>query len=340
MNDIKMFSQDELTQWLTAHNIAPYRAIQILKWVYLRQADDFEVMTDLSKDIRMLLAAHFCIARLKAVKIDQSTDGTKKYLFRLKDGHTIESVIIPEKKHYTLCISSQVGCAQGCRFCMTAVNGLVRNLDYTEIINQVRDLCQDLSNHLRINIVFMGMGEPLANYDNLIRAILILTDHECGLKIAIRKITVSTAGLVPKILRLGQDTGVNLAVSLNAADNLTRTRLMPLNRKYPLEDILTVCRKYPLGPHRKITFEYILIQDLNDTPNHARQLIRLLEPKRAKINLIPFNPHSASDFARPTQSVINQFQEILMAGNFTTMIRNSRGADINAACGQLRSNND
>ncbi len=330
-------SRDQLLAWLDRQGIESYRADQILKWIYLRQADTFEVMTDVSKQIRALLKQHFSIRRLEKIRIEISKDGSQKYLFRLNDRKLIESVLIPERDHDTLCISSQVGCAQNCRFCLTAAGGFERNLTTAEIVSQVRDIKSDQKDENRLrNIVFMGMGEPLANYKNLIRALTVITDNDYGLRFASRRVTVSTAGLVPKLAALGQDTSVNLAVSLNATDDETRNRLMPINRKYPLDVLLDACRHYRTAPGRLITFEYILIKGLNDSPDDARRLAKMLRPVRSKINLIPFNSHEGCDYVRPDEAVIERFQEILIDKHYTVMIRQSKGQDISAACGQLR----
>ncbi|MBW2479211.1 MAG: 23S rRNA (adenine(2503)-C(2))-methyltransferase RlmN [Deltaproteobacteria bacterium] len=335
--DILELDREQLVAWLAERKIAKYRADQILKWVYLRQADSFAPMTDISKDIRVLLSEHFVIGRLAAERIETSRDGSRKYLFKLTDGKHIESVLIPERDHYTLCVSSQVGCAQGCRFCLTASGGFERNLTRGEIIAQVRDIKNELTDPLRLtNLVFMGMGEPLANYKNLVSAIGVITDTDAGLRLASRRVTVSTAGLVPKLADLGRDTRVNLAVSLNATDNDTRNHLMPINRTYPLETLLAACRAYPPAPGRRITFEYILIKGVNDSPKDARRLAKLLQPIRCKINLIPFNPHEGSDFERPAEEVIQAFYQILFDKNYTVIIRRSKGEDISAACGQLK----
>jgi 23S rRNA (adenine2503-C2)-methyltransferase len=331
------FTRARLVAWLTERGIAAYRADQILKWIYLRQTDRFDLMTDLSKDIRELLAQHFVIGRLKAEQLETSRDGSCKYLFQLNDGRHIESVLIPERDHYTLCVSSQVGCAQGCLFCLTATGGFERNLTRAEIIAQVRDVKNELEDPERLrNIVFMGMGEPLANYNNLVSALDTITDNNAGLRFASRRITVSTAGLVPMFTALGRDTKVNLAISLNATDNDTRSRLMPMNRKYPLEELLEACRQYPAPAGRRITFEYILIKGINDSEDDARRLAKLLQPIRCKINLIPFNPHESCGFERPAESAIQAFYDILFAKNYTVIIRRSKGQDISAACGQLR----
>lgn len=335
--DILELTRDQLVSWLAERKIAKYRADQIQKWVYLRQADSFEPMTNISKDIRALLSQHFGIGRLKAEQIETSRDGTRKYLFKLKDGKYIESVLIPERDHYTLCVSSQVGCAQGCLFCLTATGGFERNLTRGEIIAQVRDIKNELEDPLGLtNIVFMGMGEPLANYKNLVSAIDVITDTAAGLRLASRRVTVSSAGLVPRLSDLGRDTRVNLAVSLNATDNDTRNRLMPINCRYPLEKLLEACRTYPTAPGRRITFEYILIKGINDSENDARRLAKLLRPIRCKINLIPYNPHQGCDFDRPSEEVIQAFYKVLFAKDYTVIVRRSKGQDISAACGQLR----
>ncbi len=337
--DIKELTGEQLASWLEDHDIENYRAGQILKWIYNRQADTFDIMTDLGKEIRKLLFLNFTINRLDGIQIEKSQDGSRKYLFRLEDGNHIESVLIPEKDHYTLCISSQVGCAQGCRFCLTAKGGFVRNLSKSEIVAQVRDILKDQISSKRItNIVFMGMGEPLANFQNVIKAIHTITEADFGLGFSSRRVTVSTAGLVSKLSALGNATRVNLAVSLNATDNRTRDFLMPVNKKYQIEELLDACRGYNLRPGSKITFEYILIKGINDSEENANQLAELLKGMRSKINLIPFNEYEGSDFRRPEESVISNFREILLKKGCTTMVRRSKGEDISAACGQLRAN--
>ena len=337
--DIKELTNDQLVSWLQSKGLEPYRAAQILKWIYLRQTDTFDIMTNVGKEIRKLLSNHFSIARLEKARIETSLDGSKKYLFKLNDGKYVESVLIPEKDHYTLCISTQVGCAQGCRFCLTARGGLVRNLTRGEIIAQVRDVSNYLDGPKRLtNIVLMGMGEPLANYSNVVSAINTITDNNYGLGFSNRRLTLSTAGLVPKLSDLGRDTSVNLAISLNATDNKTRNMLMPINLKYPLEKLLDACAVYPLLPRRRITFEYILIKGINDSIKDAKRLVKLLRPIRAKINLIPFNEYEGSEFNRPEDSAILNFKDILNKNNYTAIIRYSKGQDISAACGQLGAN--
>jgi len=335
--EIKDLTPEQLTEWFQQHGMRKFRVTQVLKWIYLHQAESFEEMTDLSKETRQHLTENFALERLKIEKTETSQDGSQKYLFRLRDGNLIESVLIPEKNHDTLCISSQVGCAQGCRFCLTAQGGFIRNLTAGEIIAQVNDIkhATGLAGKLT-NIVLMGMGEPLANYDNVINALRVITDGNAGLKISSRRVTLSTAGLVPNLARFGKDIQVNMAVSLNATDNKTRDWLMPINRTYPIEKLLEACASFPLPNRRKITFEYILIKGINDTPEDAGRLADLLRPIRAKINLIPFNTHAESPLACPHENVILRFQNILLDKGFTVIIRRSKGADISAACGQLR----
>jgi len=335
--DIKELSLYQLTSWLKDNGIEPYRASQILKWIYLKQADSFDIMTDLSKEVRKQLALSFSIRRLEQITTKESKDGSIKYLFRLHDGNYIESVLIPEKDHQTLCISSQVGCAQGCRFCLTAKDGFTRNLTKNEIVSQVRDVKKDHAGSKPLtNIVFMGMGEPLANYKNVINAVDTILDSSFGLGFSSRRITISTAGLVQKLSELGNETEVNLAVSLNATENETRSMLMPINRKYPIEKLLDACAKYHLKPRRRITFEYILLKGINDSTKDADRLVKLLRPIRAKINLIPFNEYEGSAFRRPEESIVSRFLEILHKNGYTAIIRHSKGQDICAACGQLR----
>ena len=335
--DIKTLSRDALIEWLTRRKVRAFRADQILKWLYLRMADDFGRMSDLSLELRTLLATHFTIARMPVVKLLTAADGTRKFLFGLRDGQTVESVLIAEKNHYTLCLSSQVGCAQGCRFCVSGQNGLLRNLTSAEIVGQVLEVRKRMPEPAQLtNLVFMGMGEPLANYRQLLPALEILTNSDWGMKIAVRRITVSTAGLVPRMIDLGRDTRVNLAVSLNATDDAQRTQLMPINRQYPIADLLDACRRYPLARGRKITFEYILFKDLNDSPDCARRLASLLASVKAKINLIPFNAFPGGEFQRPDQKRIQAFQSMLIKKHFTSIVRYSKGSDIMAACGQLR----
>jgi 23S rRNA (adenine2503-C2)-methyltransferase len=341
MENLLNYTREDLSRWLEEKGVRPFRSGQVFKWLYLKLAEDFEQMTDLGKDLRALLSGHFYFDCLTLVDKQVSVDATEKYLFCLADGAHIESVLIPEKDHFTLCVSSQVGCAMNCRFCLTAKGGWVRHLSAGEIIAQIRMvrifLSQRHMDPLKLsNVVFMGMGEPLANYDNVLQAIHVITDTDFGLKFSPRRVTVSTCGLVPGILDLGKACSVNLAVSLNATDDDTRSWLMPVNKTYPLEPLLTACRNFTMKPRNKITFEYILIKGVNDSPGHARQLVRLLTPLRAKINLITFNPHPESDLAPPDPKTVQAFLQTLLDRNMTAIVRKSKGADILAACGQLR----
>jgi 23S rRNA (adenine2503-C2)-methyltransferase len=334
--NILELDRNELITWLAAHKIESYRADQILKWIYLLQTDRFSLMTDISKALRPVLENHFTIGRLQKEKVQISKDGSRKYLFKLIDGKQIESVLMPERDHYTLCISSQVGCAQNCRFCLTARGGFQRNLSKAEIVAQVRDIKNDIKDSMPLrNLVFMGMGEPLSNYKNLVDAIEVITDSSFGLGFASRRVTVSTAGLVPRLTDLGRDTRVNLAISLNATDNVTRSRLMPINRQFPIEKLLAACQHIPLPGGRRITFEYVLLKDVNDSVEDAHRLAKLLRPIKSKINLIPFNSYEGCQYQRPDEDRILRFQQILIDRNYTVMIRQSKGQDISAACGQL-----
>jgi len=341
MENIQDYTREELVKWLEDKGVRSFRAGQIFKWIYLKQASCFDEMTDLGKEMRGLLSEHFYLHRLDLEDKQVSSDATEKFLFRLADGHHIESVLIPEKDHFTLCVSTQVGCAMACKFCLTARGGMKRNLSVAEIIGQVRDarfyLLQKNIEPLQLsNIVFMGMGEPLANYDNLIKALEIIMDTDYGMKFAARRVTVSTSGLVPKIAQLGLDTDVNLAVSLNATDDKTRSALMPINNTYPISVLLDACKKFTMKPRNKITFEYILIKGINDSKQDALRLVTLLSPIRAKVNLIPFNEHEGSDFQRPEPKQILAFLQILLDRDMTAMTRKSKGDDISAACGQLK----
>lgn len=341
MENILDFTREDLSVWCEGKGIRPFRAGQVFKWLYLKQVNAFEDMTDLSRDLRRTLEDNFYIKRLFVEEKMVSKDGTEKFLYKLTDGNHIESVLIPEKTHFTLCVSSQVGCAHDCRFCLTAKGGLIRNLSVSEIVSQVRDaryyLTQKGIEPLKLsNIVFMGMGEPLANYKNLITSLKIIKDSDYGLKFADRRVTVSTSGLVPKIIQLGLDTGVNLAVSLNATTDEIRSSLMPINDKYPIKELLEACMNFTMKPRNKITFEYILMEGVNDTKEDALRLVKLLTPIKSKVNLIPFNEHEGSGFKRPSNNKIHEFLQILLDRNFTAIIRKSKGDDILAACGQLK----
>jgi 23S rRNA (adenine2503-C2)-methyltransferase len=332
--DLKEFTLPELEQLMAAWGYPTFRARQLVKWIY-KGVCDFEEMTDISRPFRSELSRHARISRLEKEQVQEAADGCRKFLFTLEDGNFIESVLIPEESHYTLCLSSQVGCAQGCRFCLTARRGLIRNLTAGEIVNQilaVRDLLPD--RRPLSNLVFMGMGEPLANFPALVRALSVIS-APWGLNFSSRRITVSTAGLAPLIPRLGAEATANLTVSLNAPDDDTRNRIMPINRRYPLHELINACRAFPLPRHRRITFAYVLLADINDSLDQARRLARLLRGFKAKINLIPFNRHPRLPYEPPPETRILEFQEILREANYTVLIRESRGQEIGAACGQL-----
>ncbi len=329
-------SDQKLTDWFKINKIAPYHLKQVKKWIYIQNSKSFYEMTDISKITRELLEKNFHIGSLEKSKIYKSEDGCRKYLFKLKDSNFIESVLIPEKNHYTLCISSQVGCAQGCRFCQTAKLGFVRNLSKEEIISQILNIKTDIKKRQKLtNIVFMGMGEPLANLSNIISALNIITDSNTGLCFSKRRVTVSTCGIASNFQKLAQNTQARLAVSLNAADNKIRDRLMPINKKYPIEILIDACKNYPLKQRDRITFEYILLKNINDSEKDAKKLIKLLNGVKGKVNLIPFNKYPQSDFEASSNDTILQFQKILSDNNITAIIRNSKGSDISAACGQL-----
>jgi 23S rRNA (adenine2503-C2)-methyltransferase len=332
--DLKEFTLPELEELMATWGQPTFRARQLVKWLY-KGVGDFEAMTDIARPFQAELATHARISKLHVEQVQESADGCRKFLFALEDGNLIESVLIPEEGHYTLCLSSQVGCAQGCLFCLTARRGLIRNLTAGEIVNQILAVRKYLPDGRPLsNLVFMGMGEPLANFSALVRVLGVIT-APWGLNFAYRRITVSTAGLVPFIPRLGAEVRANLTVSLNAPDNDTRNRIMPINQRYPLQELMSACRAFPLPPHRRITFAYVLLDGINDSPQQARQLAKLLRGFRAKINLIPFNIHPRLPYGPPPEARILEFQEILREANYTVMIRKSRGQEIGAACGQL-----
>jgi 23S rRNA (adenine2503-C2)-methyltransferase len=329
------FTLEEMEAFISSLGKEKFRARQIMKWLYQSGSLSFDDMTTLSRAFRDKLAEIACIQRPQIVKIQKSNDGTKKALLRLGDGLFIESVLIPGKSHWTICISTQAGCAMGCEFCLTARQGLKRNLHPSEITGQIIALKHETPEGPNIkNIVMMGMGEPLANYENTLKTINILT-CDFGLGISNRKITVSTCGLAPQIVQLGKDICINLAVSLNAPDDATRNKLMPVNKKYPLKVLLDACKKYPMPGRRLLTFEYILIDRVNSSLRDAEKLAALLKNQRCKLNLIVFNEIPGSSFKSPPPKEVEAFQQLLIKKHYTTMIRASKGSDILAACGQL-----
>lgn len=341
------FTRDELENIISPK----FRSKQIYQWIYQKYVDDFEKMNSLPKELQKRLSDEFEIDALKIEKVEYSKDGSKKYLFRLKDDHTIESVLLPMKKEkrdengklvhhtrYTVCVSSQVGCKVGCLFCLTAKDGFIRNLTSGEIVSQVLEIKRDnnISSNRRVNIVYMGMGEPLDNLDNMSKAIKILSD-EYGLSISPRRQTISTSGLAPKIEKLGKmNLGVLLAISLHAVDDSLREKLMPINRAYNIESIIKAVKNFPIDQRKRVMFEYLIIKDLNDNISSAKKLVKLLNGIKAKVNLILFNPYSGSQFKRPELNRVIDFQKYLLDRGVLCTIRESKGLDISAACGQLR----
>jgi len=333
--DLSGMTLEEIEAFIAHLGKEKYRARQIMKWIYRFGVSSFDDMTNLSKVFREEIKELARITSLPIEEIHESKDGTKKALFRLEDGNFIESVLIREKNHWTQCVSTQVGCAMGCKFCLTGRYGFKRNLTPAEIIGQLRALIFNTPEGKNIkSIVMMGMGEPLANYENTLKAIRIISS-DVGPGVSKRKITVSTCGITPMIRRLGEEASVNLAVSLNAPDDAKRTALMPVNKKFPLKGLIDACREYPMPRRRMITFEYILMEGINDSENDAKRLVSLLRGVHCKFNLIPFNEFPESDFRRPSDKTIRAFQNILIKNHYTTMVRPSKGNDILAACGQL-----
>ena len=294
-------------------------------------------MTNLSKSFRQELSQYRFISTLHPFRVEQAADGTKKFLFHLQDGNRIESVLIPDKTRLTLCLSTQVGCAFACRFCLTGKIGWKRDLMVSEILNQILAVRRTLPEKSSItNIVLMGMGEPLANYENTLRAIELMA-HPDAFKFSARRITLSTIGLLPQLERLSKEKPLfRLAISLNASNEEERNLLMPINRRYPLKKLLEACRKFPLRSRSRITFEYVLLEGINDSSEDAKRLLKLLKGIPSKINLIPLNEAPEIPFNKPAEEKVKQFQDILMAGGLTTIVRTSKGREISAACGQLQ----
>ena len=362
--DIKNLTLPALEKFLQGQGKERFRALQVFKWIYQQDASGFEEMTNISKALRNELAETAIISNLEPEAIEEGGDGTRKYLFSLGDGNAVESVLIPIEGRNTLCISSQVGCAMACEFCLTGTFKLTRNLTTAEIVNQIMAVKRDLirnppamqagGGHLPEsdddgsddgspespaairNIVLMGMGEPLHNLDNVIPAIQIMIDGN-GLQLSNRRVTVSTCGLVPEMERLGREIpNVNLAVSLNATTDELRNKIMPVNRSYPLKELLKACKEFPLPGRRKVTFEYVMLGGVNDSLEDARRLLKLISDIPNKVNLIPFNEHEGCGFKAPTRAAIDAFHKYLIDRHVTVITRDSRGGDISAACGQLK----
>ena len=355
--NIKGLSKEELSAFIERLGLKPYRTEQITNWIYRKYAVSFDEMTNLSKDTRERLKEASVISNMTLLKTLESKDGTQKFLFELEDGELIESVLIPDNERLTLCISSQAGCAMSCGFCLTGSSGFRRNLKSYEIIDQVISVMRiirdttiaktEKSGHHITNIVLMGMGEPLNNFDEVVSALWTITDL---MKFSKRRITLSTSGIIPRIRSLAETgLGVNLAISLNATTDETRSKIMPVNNKYPLKELLKACRQFPLPPRSRITFEYVLIAGFNDSEDDAFRLVNLLKGIKSKVNLIPYNPphtvinnHDSKSsarslhFSKPAEADILAFQKILLNRGLMAVIRKSRGTDISAACGQLK----
>ncbi len=345
--DLVGMDRAELITELAEIGEKPFRAKQLWHWIYHQGATDFGVMSSIARPLQEKLAERFVIGRPEAAVVQTSEDSTRKFLFRFRDGQEAETVYIPdpEQDRGAVCISSQVGCTLSCRFCHTGTQTLVRNLGAAEIVGQfmaARDAYGEWPSphgetpRLLSTIVLIGMGEPLYNYENIARAMKIVMDGE-GIGLSRRRITLSTSGVVPMMDRCGEELAVNLAVSLHAVRDDLRDEIVPLNRKYPISEVIAACRRYPAASNaRRITFEYIMLKGVNDTPEDARELIRLIAGIPAKVNLIPFNPWPGSPYETSTKSAIDKFAKIVMEAGFSSPVRTPRGRDIRAACGQLR----
>ena len=334
--DLKNLSVRQLKEFLASIGGESYNAKQIIQWLYQKRTESFDEMTNLSKDIRDKLQEESFISRLKSSEILRAKDGTAKFLFQLNDGNQIETVLIPDRKRLTLCVSSQVGCAMGCTFCLTGKMGWKRNLSIAEILNQVLMVQETLEEGESItNIVFMGMGEPFANYDNVLSSVELLLNKD-GFAFHSKRITVSTSGLIPQIERFSKgERPCRLAISLNATDDKTRSRLMPVNKRYPLQKLIEACRRISLVNKEQITFEYVIIKGVNDRPVDSRRMINLLKGIPAKVNLIPLNESEEIPFKRPSGEITLAFQKALKKAGIITIIRTSKGKGISGACGQL-----
>lgn len=333
------FSLSALAATLQQAGFHEFRAKQIYHWLYVRHLEDFEKMTNLPKDLKHYLQENFTTKKVQICKEEKSLDGSVKYLFQTQDNLTYESVFLKMKENrFTLCLSSQVGCKVGCSFCLTAKGGFVRNLSIGEIVYQVLAIkkAQNLPHNRAINIVYMGMGEPLDNLDNLTKAIQILSEPD-GLNISTQRQTISTSGIAPKIKKLGSlNLGVQLAISLHAVDDRLRTELMPINKAYNIQSIIDEVARFPINSRKRVMFEYLVIDGLNDDLQSAKKLVALLNKLKAKVNLIYFNPHEGSHYKRPSAEKMEAFREFLLKKGLLCTIRESKGLDISAACGQLR----
>ena len=334
--DLSGLEQHDLEQALAGLGRPRFHARQIFQWIHKRGITDFELMSDLGRDFRRELDDRFDIVTPVVLGRERSSDGTMKFLLRLADGRKIESVYIPDTPSQTFCISTQVGCAMRCAFCLTGRMGIDRNLTAGEIAGQVRVLARELDMlDSRFNIVLMGMGEPLHNYDATMKALRILAD-EHGLAVSPRRVTLSTVGVLPALEKLATEPVMpNLAISLHSTTEDQRDMLVPINRKYGLKELLDACRRFPVKRRERITFEYVMLDGVNDTPEDARRLVRLLHGIRGKVNLLPLNEAAGIPFERPSDERVNRFAKILADHGVTVSVRKSRGRDIRAACGQL-----
>ena len=334
--DLRNLNSSELEAFIASFGKERYRTTQILRWLYQKGVHSFDEMTNLSKKIREELTEVSFLSTLHPLRIEEARDGTKKFLFELEDKNRIESVLIPDKDRLTLCISTQAGCAFGCKFCLTGKMGWKRNLTTSEILNQILAVRETLNGKKSItNIVLMGMGEPLANYENTMKAIELML-HTDAFKFSSRRVTLSTVGLLPEMEKMAKERiRFRLAISLNATDEETRSHLMPVNRRYSLKKVLELSRKFPLQPRSRITFEYVMVKDVNDSARDAKRLLKMLKGIPSKVNLIPLNEAHGIPFKRPSDETVREFQEILMEGGLTAIVRASKGIEILAACGQL-----
>jgi len=345
MKEIMSYLEDEL-------NIEPkFRKKQIFDWIYKKYVENFDDMKNLPKDLREKLKSEFIINPLTIVNREISSDGTEKFLFGLQDGHTVETVLLKMKEgetddegniisedRYTVCVSCQVGCKVGCSFCLTAKGGFVRNLTPAEIVAQVWMMkkIKNFNPNKSLNVVYMGMGEPLDNYDNMVKAIKIIS-NENTLHISPRRQTLSTSGIAPKIEKLAnEDLGINLAISLHAVDDKLREELIPMNKAYNIKSVIEAVRKFPVNRRKKVLFEYLVIDGINDDEKSANKLVKLLNGIKAKVNLIYFNPYPGTSYKRPTPQKMENFKALLNKKGVICTIRESKGIDISAACGQLR----
>ncbi|GIW47995.1 MAG: dual-specificity RNA methyltransferase RlmN [Deltaproteobacteria bacterium] len=333
MVNLKDLSPEELEHFVVSLGERSYRARQIGAWIYKRRVYSFDEMTDLPKSFRETLKSFAFISSIKPVRELVSKDGTRKYLFELSDGNRIESVLIPDEGRLTLCVSSQVGCSLGCSFCLTGRVGKIRDLKPSEILDQFLEVERLISSRIT-NVVFMGMGEPLDNLENVVRALKVLT-HPNFIGLSPKKVTVSTSGLVPRIRELGERISVNLSISLNAPRDDLRSKIMPVNRRFPIKELIEEARRFPLPNRKVLTFEYVLIKDVNDSDRDARELGELLKEVRCKVNLIPFNEAPPLPYRTPSEERVLAFQRILVSYGLNVRIRKNRGRDILGACGQL-----